>query len=142
MMLTKKRLEILIDNSYRRPAVEELIDWHFFSSLDLSEDSNDGRLQAVPWWVWDGLVENTDPDWGEDDYRCELVDGYHDSKAARRNYHGQTTRGDIREWKGVFYEYIDSVALPQEVELISEDGGFVRAYRGASFLRIWQPVIP
>ena len=92
---------------------EDMLDTMFF---DLFEIAPTG-LTDCPYWF---------EKYAKDDYMVEYQSGYYEPLEI----------GTIRDG----YKYIDSISLPVEQEHQAEDGSLVYEYRGASFLRVWQPV--
>ena len=92
---------------------EDMLDTMFF---DLFEIEPTG-LTECPYWY---------EEYAKNDYMVEYQSGYYEPLEI----------GTIRDG----YKYIDSISLPEEQEHQAEDGSLVYEYRGASFLRVWQPV--
>jgi hypothetical protein len=131
---TGKRLEILLANAYRRPEVEEMIEAHFFSSMELPTLDHNDIYPSLPYWVDIGSVDNRSGDTEMDDYIVQFRNGHHEPLFTRTDFREGSTMVHNRQT----YTYVDSVSLPAEIELQADDGKYVVAYRGESYLRVWE----
>ena len=92
---------------------EDMLDNMFF---DMFEIASEGLVECPYWYE----------KYAHTDCMVEYNQGYYEPLAI----------GDIEDG----YKYIDSFSLPEEQEHQADDGSLVYEYRGASFLRVWQPV--
>ena len=95
------------------PNNEDMLDNMFFQLFEIESD---------------GLTEC--PYWYEEHAKTDCMVEYN------RGYYEPLAIGTIKDG----YKYIDSISLPEEQEHQAEDGSLVYEYRGASFLRVWEPV--
>jgi hypothetical protein len=136
-LATKTRLDILLNNSRRRPStVEDLVNMHFWASIDMEPMDFDEVRDGLPYWVDFGSLNNASDNAEPSDYLVQYREGIHEPKSTRSMLHS----GYIIEHNGESYEYIDSIRLPVEVEIQADDGKFCHAYRGESFLRVFERV--